>query len=171
MPRTDRDDGTAAVPRMRRPASDVRRLVDPADRRGRLDIPPGACGDCAATHSLWHEVPMAGCGDLADTVGAALEHAATGAGHRRMAARTGLAATTVRGWLRRFRRHANSIAGRLFARVACADPAAVSTAGSSRLATAGIAVGTAAAAMTRLSGEPVPAWPYAVTVLGGRLLG
>lgn len=140
-------------------------------RRGPVDIHRVACGDCDTTHSLWPEVLVAGCGDLADTVGAALEHAATGAGHRRVAARAGLAPTTVRGWLRRFRRHANGIAGRLFARAACADPAVVSTAGSSPLATAVIAVGAAAAAMTRLSGEPVPAWPYAVTILGGRLLG
>lgn len=31
--------------------------------------------------------------------------------------------------------------------------------------------GTTAAALTSLSGEPVPPWPYAVTIMGGRSLG
>lgn len=140
-------------------------------RRGPVDIHRVACGGCQATHSLWPEVLVAGCGDLADTVGAVLEHAATGAGHRPVAARAGLAATTVRGWLRRFCRHARDLATHLSALAATADPAVLVPVASRPLATAVAAAQAAAAALTRLSGEPVRPWPLAVTATRGRLLG
>lgn len=141
-------------------------------RLGPVDIHRVACAGCETTHSLWPDVLVAGCGDLADTVGAALQHAAHGAGHRVVAARTGLAATTVRGWLRRFRRRANDIATRLFAVAASAGGSSVTSGPrSSPLTTAVAAVGAATSALAGLSGEPVAPWPFAVRILGGRLLG
>ena len=45
--------------------------------------------------SLWPDVLVAGCGDIADTVGAVPVDAASGAGDRAVALRAGLAAITV----------------------------------------------------------------------------
>lgn len=47
--------------------------------------------------------------DSVETVGAALLAAAGGLGHRRVAERVGLPATTVRGWLRRARANSDAV--------------------------------------------------------------
>jgi transposase-like protein len=139
-------------------------------RQGPVDIHRVACAGCGATHSLWPNVLVAGCGDTAATVGAVLELAATGAGHRPIAARIGLAATTVRGWLRRFRRHAAAATTRLRAWSAAVDPTLPDVPiGTPILAAVG-AVFAAAVAFFELSGEALEPWPLAVRVLGGRLL-
>ena len=80
-------------PPQRCPACDHQRLTFAGwwtrlTRQGPVDIHRVVCSRCGATHSLWPDVLVAGCGDVADTVGTVLEHAATGAGHRRVAAAT-----------------------------------------------------------------------------------
>lgn len=156
---------------VRRSAPDLRGLVDPAHAGGPGRYPRVACAGCGATHSLWPSVLVAGCGDTAATVGAVLEQAATGMGHRPIAARTGLAPTTVRGWLRRFRRHAGAAASRLCAWASSAYPALPALRIGTPIFTAVAAVFLAAGAFAWLSQEPVQPWPLAVRVLGGRLLG
>jgi len=140
-------------------------------RRGPVDIHRVVCAGCGATHSLWPDVLVAGCGDLADTVGAVLEDAASGAGHRPVAVRAGLAASTVRGWLRRFERTAVRTAGYFIALRSAAAPGAYVKLPSRPAAAAVAAVITAAAAISSLGVEPVPAWRLAVVHTGGRLLG
>jgi hypothetical protein len=109
--------------------------------------------------------------DLASVIGWALEAKAAGWGHRPIAARLGVPAATVRGWLRRAAVHGGRIAGRLWAVAAAADPAVRAPPGGGGLAVLVAAAGLAAAAWSRLSGEPVEAWRFAVAHLGGRLLG
>ena len=140
-------------------------------RRGPVDIHRVACAGCGATHSLWPDVLVAGCGDLADTVGGVLVDAASGAGHRRVAVRAGLAASTVRGWLGRFERIAVRTAGYFPALSAAAAPGAHTKLPSRPTAAAVAAVLVAAAAINSLDGEPVAPWPLAVAHTGGRLLG
>jgi len=86
-------------------------------------------------------------------IGAALLAAARGAGHRPIAARLGVPAASVRGWLRRFRTLAGRLGTRLLAFAAAADPGIPHTPAGTPLAVAVGAVG--AAALARLSGEPV----------------
>ncbi|MFE3288768.1 hypothetical protein ACFXJJ_37475, partial [Streptomyces sp. NPDC059233] len=47
--------------------------------------------------------------DAAEVIGAGLEIAALGMGHRQIAARLGLAEGTVRGWIRQFRRRSEAV--------------------------------------------------------------
>ena len=140
-------------------------------RHGPVDIHRVACGGCGETHSLWPDVLVAGCGDLADTVGAVLEDAASGAGHRPVAARAGLAASTVRGWLRRFDRAARRTARYFLALTAAAEPGVYAKLPRRPAAAAVAAVTAAAVAISRLDGEPVATWRLAVVHTGGRLLG
>ncbi len=95
---------------------------------------------------------------------------AAGWGHRRIAGRLGVPAATVRGWLRRFAALADTVAGRLLAVAADADPSVRAPPAGPRLVVAVGAVEVAAAALARLSGEPLDRWRFAVAVTGGRLL-
>lgn len=140
-------------------------------RHGPVDVHRVRCAGCEATHSLWPDLLVAGCGDLADTVGAVLEHAASGAGHRPVAARAGLAATTVRGWLRRFRRVARGVTRRLVGVALAAQPDLMLPVSRRPLTAAVNAVLGAATAISRFDGEPVAPWRLAVVHSGGRLLG
>jgi hypothetical protein len=140
-------------------------------RRGPVDIHRVVCSGCGATHSLWPDVLVAGCGDLADTVGAVLEDAASGAGHRPVAARAGLAPSTVRGWLRRFDRAATRTARYFLALRAAACPGLDVQLPRRPAAAAVAAVTAAAAAISWFDGEPVAAWRLAVVHTDGRLLG
>ena len=74
------------------------------------------CRTYGQTHVLLETRSYPRRADRAETVGAALLAAASGLGHRRVAAAVELPATTVRGWLRRAR--ANSEAVRVDATVA-----------------------------------------------------
>ncbi|WP_125616622.1 helix-turn-helix domain-containing protein [Specibacter cremeus] len=79
-------------------------LVRHRPRRGR-------CTGCAATHVLLGVELAARRADTAAVIAAAVEaKTATGAGHRRIAARLGRPASTVRGWLRAFAASAGPIA-------------------------------------------------------------
>lgn len=80
-----------------------RRLVRFAGEIRWLRLTRGRCRACARTHALLPSFLLAYRRDVADTVGAALLGAASGRGHRALAATLGLPAETVRGWLRRAR--------------------------------------------------------------------
>lgn len=140
-------------------------------RQGPVDIHRVVCAGCGATHSLWPDVLVAGCGDLADTVGAVLEDAAGGAGAGRVAARAGLATSTVRGWLRRFNRVARRTVRYFSALRAAACPPGDLKLPRELTMAAVAAVHAAAAAISWYGEEPVEAWPLAVVHTGGRLLG
>lgn len=143
-------------------------------RHGPVDIHRVACRRCRATHSLWPDVLVGGRTDLAEPIGAALVAASTGMGHRPIAATLGVPAATARGWLRAARRRVTAaLATRLIAWAAATGTGGPSwtPAGHGRLRLLVEAVGAAAAAWERLSGERWPPWQLAVTAAGGRLLG
>jgi len=139
-------------------------------RRGPVDIHRVLCPGCETSHSCWPDVLVGGRVDLAVVIGAAVEAKAAGLGHRRIGARLGVPAATVRGWLRRFAMLAEGLTGRLLAVAADADPAVRAPPPGPRVAVAVAAVEFAAAAMASLSGEPVGRWRFAVAVTGGGLL-
>jgi hypothetical protein len=140
-------------------------------RRGPVDIHRVACAGCRATHSLWPDALVARRMDLAELIGVALTAAADGTGHRPIAARLGLPAATVRGWLRAFRRRAEALTSRLLPLAASAYPIIALHPPRSAHAGAVAAVHALADALERLSEEPVAAWRMAVTATQGRLLG
>lgn len=143
-------------------------------RRGPVSIQRVLCADrgCSQrSHSLLPDVLVTGRVDLASVIGWALEAKAAGWGHRPIAQRLGVPAATVRGWLRRAAEHGGRIAGGLLAVAAAADPSVRAPPSGGGLATLVVAAGRAAAAWSRLAGEPVECWRFAVAHTGGRLLG
>lgn len=80
----------------------------------RLRIGRSRCRGCGRTHALLPSFVVPRRLDAAAVIGAALELAAAGRGHRPIAARFGLPATTVRGWLRRARTRAALVSARLW---------------------------------------------------------
>jgi Domain of unknown function (DUF6431) len=140
-------------------------------RRGRVDVHRVRCAGCKQTHSLWPDVLVGRRVDVAGLIGRGLELAAGGLGHRRVAGRLGVPEATVRGWLRRARRLAGVLAGRLLARAAAADPGVRAPPAVEGLGLLVAAVGLAGGAVGRLAGEPVDAWRDAVGAVGGWLLG
>ena len=103
-------------------------------------------------------------------IGAALVANVAGVGHRRIAERLGLPVATVRGWLRRFRFRAATIAA-FFTQWALvlapgSDPPAPT---SSAVGDAVEAVGMATRAAVRRFG-PGPVWERAGRLTGGGLL-
>jgi len=128
------------------------------------------CGACRVTHVLLAVSCLVRRADAAEVVGAALRAKAAGQGHRRIAARLGRPASTVRGWLRRFTVRAEEIRVGFTVLLHALDPEApplVPT--GSGFADAVEAIGRAgAAAVVRLSrGCP---WEFAARASGGRLL-
>jgi hypothetical protein len=80
------------------------------------------CRGCAGTHVLLADVCLLRRRDEVAVIGAAIEASVAGEGHRPIAARLGVPAGTVRGWLRRFAGRAELIRV-LFTRCAVAlDP-------------------------------------------------
>lgn len=129
----------------------------------------GSCGQ--RSHSLLPDVLVSGRVDLASVIGWALEAKAAGVGHRSIAARLGVPASTVRGWLRRAAQCGAGVAGRLWARAAAADPAVRDPPGAGPIQQLVVGAYLAARAWSGLAEEPVEVWCYAVMVAGGRLLG
>ncbi len=80
----------------------------------RLAIARSRCGGCRRTHALLPSLCVPRRLDAAASVYLALALAARGRGHRPIALRLGLPATTVRGWLRALRLGAPGWAARLF---------------------------------------------------------
>lgn len=128
------------------------------------------CRSCCSTHVLLPDAVLARRVDTGAVVGAALAQAATGAGHRKAAERVGRPASTVRGWLRRFRAVAVRAAAFFAAWAQRLDPMArpVTPTGSV-MADALEAMGVAARAASLRLG-PRPPWSWASVLTVGRLL-
>lgn len=132
------------------------------------------CAGCGGTHVLLPVSVLVRRADAAGVIGAALAGAAAGLGHRRIAERAGRAASTVRGWLRRFAARAEALRS-AFTGVLCAldpDPPLPGPAGSPA-GDAVAAIVAAAAAVVRRWGPAASAlspWELAAAVTGGWLL-
>ena len=130
----------------------------------------GRCRDCGVTQVL---LPDAALGRRVDTVaviGRGLLVAAGGAGHRAVAVAVSRPASTVRGWLRRFRLVAARVAAHFTAWACALDPnlAAVAPTGSAA-GDAVEAIGVAARAASLRLG-PRSGWSWASVLTAGRLL-
>lgn len=77
------------------------------------------CRGCRGTHVLLADLCLLRRQDEVEVIGAAIEAHVAGEGHRPIAARLGVPAGTVRGWLRRFEANAEVIRA-LFTRCAVA---------------------------------------------------
>ncbi|HET8599831.1 MAG TPA: hypothetical protein VFL99_05865 [Segeticoccus sp.] len=133
----------------------------------------GRCSVCRATHVLLAVSCLVRRADGAEVIGTALVAKATGVGHRRLAARLGRPASTVRGWLRAFACNADRV-GALFAGLLVElDPLAgpIAPRGSG-VADAVEVIGVVAAAARRRLGVlgAVSPWQLVAAVTGGRLL-
>jgi hypothetical protein len=155
--------GNARPRRVRVPAGPDAELVP---RRSR-------CRGCGATHVLLPAWCLLRRADAGAVIGAALEAAAAGGGHRKVARLLGRAASTVRGWLRRFARRAEAV--RVFFTVLLArtgpDPVMPAEAAGLVAAAVSAIAGAAAAVASRWPhlGE-VPVWQAASAASGGLLL-
>ena len=130
-----------------------------------------SCSTCRSTHVLLPASMLVRRADAVVVIGAALLAKASGLGHRPIAVMSGRPVSTVRGWLRRFGRRAESVRVLFTGLLHALDPgvAAVSPTGSvfgDALDVLGLAAGAAA----RLFG-PRPAWEFAASASGGLLLG
>lgn len=131
------------------------------------------CGTCQVTHVLHPVSCLARRADAAEVVGSALVAKASGAGHRRIAARLARPASTVRGWLRAFARGAERVRAAFTGLLVELDPlSGPLPVHGSVFADAVEAVGAAGAAARRRLGVvgAVSAWQLAAAVTAGRLL-
>ena len=129
------------------------------------------CRGCLGTHVLLPDVALLRRRDEVVVIGAAIEAHVGGEGHRPIAARLGLPAGTVRGWLRRFTQRAAQVRAH-FTRCAVALDAElgpVLPAGNG-VADALEAVAVAARAWVLRFGPGDP-WRIAGVLSGGALLG
>jgi hypothetical protein len=110
--------------------------------------------------------------DAVAVIGAALVWAAAGWGHRRVAARLGRPAATVRGWLRRFAGRAGPLRETFTALLCALDTeASLPEPAGSDVADAVAAIAAAAgAAARRWAVFTVSPWQVAAAVTSGRLL-
>ncbi len=128
------------------------------------------CGSCRSTHVLLPDVLLARRVDAVAVIGAALAGAATGVGHRKAAERVGRPASTVRGWLRRFRVVAARVAVFFMAWAHRLDPMLGPTVpAGSPVADAVEAIGVAARAAS-LGLGPRPPWSWVSVLTVGGLL-
>ncbi|MGD0687667.1 MAG: DUF6431 domain-containing protein [Streptosporangiaceae bacterium] len=131
------------------------------------------CRRCRGTHVLLPAWLLLRRADAGEVIGAALEAAAAGAGHRRIAGLVGRPASTVRGWLRRFAGRAERVRAFFTVLLARTAPDPVMPAGAPGLVAAAVSAvaGAAAAVAARWPriGE-VPVWAAASAASGGRLL-
>jgi hypothetical protein len=147
----------------------LRGLGGPAQVRPRR----GRCRGCGATHVLLPVFALLRRADLAEVIGAALAARALGKGARPVAAASGRALSTVRGWLRRFGSRAEAVRvffTRLLVDVGV-DPVPPAQ-GASPFADAVAAVAGAVAAASSRWPEVggVSPWRAASAASGGRLL-
>ncbi|WP_414170614.1 DUF6431 domain-containing protein [Streptoverticillium reticulum] len=131
------------------------------------------CSKCLVTHVLLAETMWPRRADTAEVIGAGLEIAALGLGHRRIAVQLDRAESTARGWIRRFALRAEDVR-RFFtiALVAIADDPVMPEPSGSPVADA-VAVVTAAhgaAAGKWPAVNTVSRWAFAGRVIAGRLL-
>ncbi|MDQ1367622.1 MAG: hypothetical protein QOF20_2520 [Acidimicrobiaceae bacterium] len=139
---------------------------------GPVEVRPrrGRCVACRKTQVLLPDLALGRRVDAVAVIGRAFMAAAAGAGHRKVAAALDRPASTVRGWLRRFRWAAVRVAAhftvwahRLDSTLAALDPVG------SALSDAVDAVGVAARAASLRFG-PRPGWSWASVLTGGALL-
>ena len=117
------------------------------------------CRGCGATHVLLPAWCLSRRADAGAVIGAALEAAAAGDGHRTIAVALGRPASTVRGWLRRFAARAEAVRAFFTVLLARTSPDPVMPAG---------AAGPVAAAVSAIAGAAVAVaqrWPELGTVL------
>lgn len=143
----------------------LRHLRDDRDRL--IWIPRVRCTACGVTQALlpWFVLPR--CWDTVAALGQAAELAASGLGHRPIAAALARPETTVRGWLRRLRSIAVPLASTLLARAVAL--------GWSGLGLPVAPLPRLCAAVRCLAGRwpgsrPVDPWAIAGLVTGGTLL-
>ncbi len=138
------------------------------DRDRLIWVPRVRCTDCRVTHALlpWFVLPWRW--DEMKWIGKAVELAAGGMGHRRIATALGRSENTVRGWLRRIRRRAAELSRELLARATRWGWSSweTPTSGLPRLWAAVIAM---AEQWTRRRGRG-EMWSVANLITGGRLL-
>jgi hypothetical protein len=130
----------------------------------------GRCRGCAGTHVLLPDVALLRRQDEVSVIGEAIEAHVAGVGYRRIAARLGVHADTVRGWLRRFVERADQIRAHFTRCAVVLDPelGAVLPAGSG-VADALEAIAVAARAWVLRFGPGDP-WRIASVLSGGVLL-
>jgi transposase-like protein len=131
------------------------------------------CRGCQATHVLLPEALWPRRTDAAEVIGAGLEIAAAGLGHRRIAARLDRAEDTVRGWVRRFRGRSEEVRRHFtVALVAVADdpvmPEPTGTPVGDAVRAVAAAHAAAAARWPRML--TVSRWAFAGRAIGGRVL-
>ncbi|MGW7386359.1 DUF6431 domain-containing protein [Streptomyces sp. NPDC054794] len=145
------------------------------DLGARLFVRPrrSRCTGCQVTHVLLPEMLWPRRTDTAEVIGAGLEIAALGMGHRQVAAHLGLAEDTVRGWIRCFRRRSEEVR-RYFtvALVALADDPVMPDPCASPLSDAVSAIAAAHRAAARKWPEmnTVSRWAFAGRAIDGRVL-
>ncbi|NEA68925.1 hypothetical protein G3I56_41790 [Streptomyces sp. SID12488] len=145
------------------------------DLGSRLFVRPrrSRCTGCQVTHVLLPEMLWPRRSDAAEVIGAGLEIAARGIGHRQVAAHLGLSDGTVRGWIRRFRRRSEDVR-RYFtvALVALADDPVMPEPTQTPLADAVSVVAAAhrAAATKWPQMNTVSRWAFAGRAIDGRVL-
>lgn len=129
------------------------------------------CRACRRTHVLVSTRSYPRRPDTVETVGVAPLAAADGLGHRQIAQRVGLPATTVRGWLRRARTNSDAVRSDATVAAQCLDPMA------GRFDPTGNTLGDMLDAVGRatqawvLRFGPVPApWQVAVAITGAAIL-
>jgi len=131
------------------------------------------CVGCGRTHVLLSLVGLLRRADSAVVVGAGLAGRAMGLGYRRVAVALGVAASTVRGWLRRFAEHAERIRASftVLARDLDPDPPPIEATGSVFAdAVAAVEMAASAAGLRWPVVLTVSAWEFAGAVTGGGLL-
>jgi len=130
------------------------------------------CVDCRRTQVLLPASVLLRRADVVTVIGAALLAKAGGAGHRRIAARLGRPASTVRGWLRRISQVADRVLAVLAAVAAELAAEFVPPAPTcDPVATVVEMLGALARAAARALGGSCAPWRLAAVVSGGRLLG
>jgi transposase-like protein len=133
-----------------------------------------ACRRCGRVNVVLPAWCVPGRCDDAETIGAALVAAARGRGHRSIAKRLGRPATTVRGWLRAARAHAEDLrAGAHLRQDQIERETEQLRPAGSLLGDAVTALAAAAAAARRFFGGgrcATSLWEFIVLISGGRLL-
>lgn len=150
----------------------ARVVRDEGEVRWRLRPRRARCDGCGCTHVLLPVAVLVRRADTVAVIGAALFWAAAGWGHRRVAERLGRSASTVRGWLRRFRMRAGPLREG-FTALLCtldADPLLPAPAGSGLADAVAAIVAAAGAVARRWAVLAMSPWLAAVAVTSGRLL-
>lgn len=138
---------------------------------GRLRPRRARCRGCLSTHVLLPASVLLRRADAVTVIGLALLAKAGGAGHRRIADRVGVPATTVRGWLRRIITVADQVLAVLAAAAAelgaeFMPPAPTADPVSSVVEL----LGALSRALTLRLGGSYSSWRLAAVLSGGRLL-